>query len=69
MIFPWLPLISLTFLVVSLVESRLTWGTTEFLFTFGDSYTTDGFNISAGIDSPVPGFVRTFILINITAEY
>ena len=27
------------------------------LITFGDSYTTDGFNISAGVDSPVPGFV------------
>lgn len=37
--------------------ARLIWGTTEFLFTFGDSYTTDGFNISAGVDSPVPGFV------------
>lgn len=39
------------------VQSKLTWGKTEFLFTFGDSYTTDGFNISAGVDSPVPGFV------------
>lgn len=37
--------------------SKLTWGTTEFLFTFGDSYTTDGFNISAGVDSPVPNEV------------
>ncbi|KAH8117025.1 GDSL lipase/esterase [Phellopilus nigrolimitatus] len=37
------------------VSAKLTWGTTEFLFTFGDSYTTDGFNISAGVDSPVPG--------------
>lgn len=39
-------------------EAKLTWGTTKFLFTFGDSYTTDGFNISAGVNSPVPGFVR-----------
>ncbi|KAJ3002716.1 hypothetical protein NUW54_g5696 [Trametes sanguinea] len=39
------------------VSAKLTWGTTKFLFTFGDSYTTDGFNISAGVDSPVPGFV------------
>ena len=38
-------------------SGKLTWGTTEFLFTFGDSYTTDGFNISAGVNSPVPGFV------------
>ena len=35
------------------------WSTTKFLFTFGDSYTTDGFNISAGVDSPVPSFVST----------
>lgn len=39
------------------VHGKLTWGTTKFLFTFGDSYTTDGFNISAGVNSPVPGFV------------
>ena len=26
----------------------------QFLFVFGDSYTSNGFNISAGIDSPVP---------------
>lgn len=41
------------------VQSKLTWGSTKFLFTFGDSYTTDGFNISAGVNSPVPGFVST----------
>ena len=41
----------------STVSAKLTWGTTKFLFTFGDSYTTDGFNITAGVDSPVPGFV------------
>ncbi|KAI5120467.1 hypothetical protein M0805_006487 [Coniferiporia weirii] len=40
-------------------SAKLTWGTTEFLFTFGDSYTTDGFNISAGVDSPVPGFTSS----------
>ncbi|KAG5716875.1 Thermolabile hemolysin [Termitomyces sp. T112] len=39
--------------------SKLTWGTTEFLFAFGDSYTTDGFNISAGVDSPVSGFTSS----------
>ena len=37
--------------------AKLTWADTKFLFTFGDSYTTDGFNISAGVNSPVPGFV------------
>ena len=30
------------------------------LVTFGDSYTTDGFNISAGVESPVPGFVSDY---------
>ncbi|KAI0093767.1 hypothetical protein BDY19DRAFT_918812 [Irpex rosettiformis] len=43
----------------TIVSSQLTWGSTEFLFTFGDSYTTDGFNISAGVDSPVPGFTSS----------
>ncbi|CAL1705455.1 unnamed protein product [Somion occarium] len=35
------------------------WNTTKFLFAFGDSYTTDGFNISAGVDSLVPGFTSS----------
>ncbi|KAG7093021.1 hypothetical protein E1B28_009317 [Marasmius oreades] len=39
--------------------SKLTWGNTKFLFAFGDSYTTVGFNISAGVDSPVPGFTSS----------
>ncbi|KAI0373068.1 hypothetical protein BV20DRAFT_938785 [Pilatotrama ljubarskyi] len=43
----------------SAASAKLTWGTTKFLFTFGDSYTTDGFNISAGVDSPVPGFTSS----------
>ncbi|KLO19201.1 hypothetical protein SCHPADRAFT_865460 [Schizopora paradoxa] len=46
-------------LLPAVVVSKLTWGTTEFLFTFGDSYTTDGFNISAGVNSPVPGFTSS----------
>jgi len=45
--------------VYALPASALTWGTTKFLFVFGDSYTTTGFNISAGIDSPVPGFTAS----------
>lgn len=44
-------------LAATAVSGKLNWGTTKFLFTFGDSYTTDGFNITAGVDSPVPGFV------------
>ncbi|KAI0636569.1 hypothetical protein C8Q77DRAFT_511224 [Trametes polyzona] len=43
----------------SAVSAKLTWGSTKFLFTFGDSYTTDGFNISAGVNSPVPGFTSS----------
>ncbi|KAF9014207.1 hypothetical protein BDQ17DRAFT_1342275 [Cyathus striatus] len=39
--------------------AKLAWGDTKFLFTFGDSYTTDGFNISAGVNSPVPGFTSS----------
>ncbi|KAJ8092423.1 hypothetical protein PM082_023676 [Marasmius tenuissimus] len=38
---------------------KLTWGNTKFLFAFGDSYTTTGFNISAGVDSPVPNFTSS----------
>ena len=38
---------------------KLTWGSTKYLFVFGDSYTTTGFNISAGVNSPTPGFVST----------
>ncbi|KAI8989828.1 hypothetical protein BD414DRAFT_414117 [Trametes punicea] len=43
----------------TVVSAKLTWGTTKFLFAFGDSYTTDGFNISAGVNSPVPGFTSS----------
>lgn len=39
--------------------AKLTWGTTKYLFVFGDSYTTDGYNISAGVESPVPGFTSS----------
>ncbi len=51
-------------LLPTLVVSKLTFGTTKFLFTFGDSYTTDGFNISAGVNSPVPGFVCCYCAIH-----
>ena len=39
------------------VASAIPWNATEYLFVFGDSYTTDGYNISAGINSPDPGYV------------
>lgn len=32
--------------------SNLTWANTKNLFVFGDSYTAEGYNISAGINSP-----------------
>ncbi|KAL4244906.1 SGNH hydrolase superfamily protein [Abortiporus biennis] len=51
-----LPILA-TFLAISPTWGK--WNTTKFLFAFGDSYTTDGFNISAGIDSPVPGFTSS----------
>jgi len=37
----------------------LTWGETEFMFVFGDSYTTTGYNVSAGVNSPTPGFTAS----------
>ncbi|KAF9447593.1 carbohydrate esterase family 16 protein [Macrolepiota fuliginosa MF-IS2] len=45
-------------LLVSLpwTSARLRWKNTRFFFAFGDSYTTDGYNISAGVNSPVPDF-------------
>ncbi|EJD02213.1 uncharacterized protein FOMMEDRAFT_147265 [Fomitiporia mediterranea MF3/22] len=46
-------------LVGAFSDAKLAWNSTEFLFTFGDSYTTDGFNISAGVNSPVPGFTSS----------
>jgi len=51
--------LSLAVLVFGNAVSALTWSTTDFLFVFGDSYTTTGFNISAGVDSPVPGFTSS----------
>ena len=55
-------------LAATAVSGKLNWENTRFLFTFGDSYTTDGFNITAGVDSPVPGFVRFMFLIYLNAE-
>jgi hypothetical protein len=39
------------------VASASPWNATEYLFVFGDSYTSDGYNISAGINSPDLGYV------------
>ncbi|KAF8969580.1 GDSL lipase/esterase [Flammula alnicola] len=46
-------------LAISSCAAKLSWADTKFLITLGDSYTTDGFNISAGVDSPVPGFTSS----------
>ncbi|PPQ99095.1 hypothetical protein CVT24_009362 [Panaeolus cyanescens] len=43
----------------SAMATQLLWKDTKFLITFGDSYTTTGFNISAGVDSPVPNFTSS----------
>ncbi|KAJ7193804.1 GDSL-like Lipase/Acylhydrolase-domain-containing protein [Mycena pura] len=40
-------------------QAKLTWENTKFFFVFGDSYTTTGFNVSAGINSTDPGFVSS----------
>jgi phospholipase/lecithinase/hemolysin len=37
----------------------LSWNSTEYLFVFGDSYSTTGFNISAGVNSKDPGFTAS----------
>lgn len=34
-------------------------GTSEYMFVFGDSYTTTGYNVSAGITSPDPGYTAS----------
>lgn len=46
-------------LVVRSAIAKLTWANTKHMIVFGDSYTTNGFNISAGVDSPVPGFTSS----------
>ncbi|KAJ7453073.1 GDSL lipase/esterase [Mycena latifolia] len=48
----------LLYLLVS-AQAKLAWDATKFLFVFGDSYTTTGFNISAGVNSTDPGFVSS----------
>jgi len=37
----------------------LTWSETKFMFVFGDSYTTTGFNVSNGVNSIDPGFTSS----------
>lgn len=49
------------------VVSAIPWNATEYMFVFGDSYSADGYNISAGIDSPDPGYVSVHHHTSITA--
>ncbi|OAX37124.1 carbohydrate esterase family 16 protein [Rhizopogon vinicolor AM-OR11-026] len=35
-----------------MIASALSWNSTEYMFVFGDSYSSDGYNVSAGITSP-----------------
>ncbi|OAX37125.1 carbohydrate esterase family 16 protein [Rhizopogon vinicolor AM-OR11-026] len=35
-----------------LIASGFSWNSTEYMFVFGDSYSTDGYNVSAGVMSP-----------------
>ena len=44
---------------LSVATAKLAWADTKYMIVFGDSYTTNGYNISAGIDSPVPGFTSS----------
>ncbi|CUA70100.1 hypothetical protein RSOLAG22IIIB_00446 [Rhizoctonia solani] len=46
-------------LAFSSPASALTWGSTKYFFVFGDSYTTTGYNVSAGINSPTPGWTSS----------
>lgn len=39
--------------------SALSWNATEYMFIFGDSYTSDGYNVSAGINSPDPVYTSS----------
>lgn len=50
---------SIGLLCSSSFVSALSWSATEYMFVFGDSYTTDGYNVAAGINSPVPGYTSS----------
>jgi len=43
----------------SSLVSALTWSSTKFFFIFGDSYTDDGYRVTNGINSAVPGFTSS----------
>jgi len=41
------------------VVSAIPWNATEYMFVFGDSYTADFYNISAGVNSSDPGYTSS----------
>ncbi|KAJ6592487.1 hypothetical protein B0H19DRAFT_1204800 [Mycena capillaripes] len=51
----FLPVLSCLLGIVGSAGARLAWNQTEFLFIFGDSYTSTGFDLSNGVDSVDPG--------------
>jgi len=54
------PLLALALSLFSIpLVSAIPWNATEYMFVFGDSYTTDGYNVSAGINSPTPGYTSS----------
>ena len=57
------PLVLAVGLVSISLVSAIPWNATEYMFVFGDSYTTYGYNVSAGIDSTPTGYVRASISI------
>ncbi|KAG8734871.1 hypothetical protein FRC12_014203 [Ceratobasidium sp. 428] len=46
-------------LLASTCASALSWNSTKYFFVFGDSYTASGYNVSAGINSPNPGWTSS----------
>ncbi|KAG2150694.1 carbohydrate esterase family 16 protein [Suillus bovinus] len=49
----------ISLLYSSSFASALSWNETEYLFVFGDSYSADGYDVSAGINSQVPGYTSS----------
>ncbi|EJU00788.1 hypothetical protein DACRYDRAFT_108846 [Dacryopinax primogenitus] len=52
-------LFPIVFLTLLPFAHGLTWNNTQYMFVFGDSYSTTGYNVSAGITSPDPGYTAS----------
>jgi len=60
MIVSHIPAVTVILLLSSCIVSALQvlpWNRTEYMFVFGDSYSTDGYDVTAGINSLDPGYV------------